>query len=1129
VNALERLVEVWAEGPGGIGRCGSGWVVGWRGVFTARHVVDPFLTADPVAGGPPDTDARITRGVCLVRRGGATGFGDWVNSEVLWLHPTLDVALLKVTPGEGQRWEPPKDRSPRLAGLGERALTGETVGFPDAEQKPSGERDSEHAMGRLLPLGGLRDPEALVPFDVDAAVPDDAALWQGISGSGVRDEYGRLIAVVVKAHPDRQQRRLFVVPVGHLARDPAFARAAGDLGLDPVVEHRFAPVWRRNVDCRGLTEEGVPAAAGDVADPGVFGVHTAVADDTRGGSLPVYLPRQRDADFDMACDEAVTGGRRLVLVVGDSAAGKSRSAAEAAHRHPTLGARRLVVPILDGGLSRLLDAVSLDGTLVWLDDLDKHVARGLDTATFRRLLDHYDAVVVATIRASELQARGGDLSDPVWELLNEAGRVRRIELDAALRDTELAEAHERFSDRGLLDALDHGIGLGEWLLAGPRLEEKLLGGKGPRRALLDTVVAWYRTGLKQPLPEAELRRLWVASLDSDLRQLLERRTASDQEHLFRDACAWACEPLIARPLHEQALVTEERDGYVANDYVVDRVVKRSDRPPVPAPVWRLATDIARQSFIAGNGVRLWNVGVAAYGENAPDHAITAMGALASAGDPNAMFNLGVVLQQRGDPEALVEAETWWRRAAQHDQPNAMLNLGLLLQQRGDPDALVEAETWYRRAAQHDQPSALFNLGALLQQRGDPEALVEAESWYRRAAQYDDPDAMVGLGLLLEDRGDPKALAQAEFWYRRAAKHDDADAMVALGLLLEDRGDPEALAEAEIWWRRAAQHNDPDAMVNLGLLLKQRGRPEALAEAETWWRRAAEHDHPDAMVNLGLLLGGRGGPEALAEADTWWRRAAQHDHPEAMVGLGLLLEDRGGPEALAEAETWYRRAAQHDDPDAMFKLGVLLRQRGAPEALAEAETWWRRAAKHDHPDAMVGLGLLLGGWGGPEALAEANAWYRRAAKHDQPEHRRRGRRAGLTLALVGTAAAAVLAFVLVVAPSRDSESVEFALTPTELVPGARGTAKVTPEESGLRIELNATRLPRRDNGLFYQAWLRNDAGQAIPIGTFHDGNDVVLWAGVSLEDYPTLTITEETADNEQASSGRGVLVGTARSP
>jgi hypothetical protein len=36
--------------------------------------------------------------------------------------------------------------------------------------------------------------------------------------------------------------------------------------------------------------------------------------------------------------------------------------------------------------------------------------------------------------------------------------------------------------------------------------------------------------------------------------------------------------------------------------------------------------------------------------------------------------------------------------------------------------------------------------------------------------------------------------------------------------------------------------------------------------------------------------------------------------------------------------------------------------------------------------------------------------------------------------------------------------------------------------------------------------------------------VVLWAGVSPVDHPTITITEESDDGDPASSGRRVLVG-----
>jgi hypothetical protein len=138
-------------------------------------------------------------------------------------------------------------------------------------------------------------------------------------------------------------------------------------------------------------------------------------------------------------------------------------------------------------------------------------------------------------------------------------------------------------------------------------------------------------------------------------------------------------------------------------------------------------------------------------------------------------------------------------------------------------------------------------------------------------------------------------------------------------------------------------------------------------------------------------------------------------------------------------------------------------------------------------------------------------------------RRRGVRFGAAVAAVAAAAIVVIA----VAVTRDSadDGVQLALQPTQLVPAANGRARVFAEESGLRIELNATGLPRRDGGLYYQAWLRDAAGNLVPIGTFHDGDHVTLWAGVSLAEFPTLTITEEQADNDQASSGRRVLIGT----
>jgi hypothetical protein len=149
-----------------------------------------------------------------------------------------------------------------------------------------------------------------------------------------------------------------------------------------------------------------------------------------------------------------------------------------------------------------------------------------------------------------------------------------------------------------------------------------------------------------------------------------------------------------------------------------------------------------------------------------------------------------------------------------------------------------------------------------------------------------------------------------------------------------------------------------------------------------------------------------------------------------------------------------------------------------------------------------------------------------------EARRNRRRtfAPTRLVVAGAAVAAVLVVaigVAVLTSGTSNQRFRAALGPTDLVPGANGEAQLTKTSSGWRIELDATGLPRLDNGRFYEAWLRNGAGVLVPIGTFNEGKNVTLWAGVSPKTFTTLTVTRERADGDQASSGEKVLVGTVK--
>lgn len=276
MRAPQRLVEVWAANADGRGQCGSGWVVGQSGVLCCRHVLDRYL-----AGVAENHDRPAGLGVqpvLQIRQATASSATDWIGCIIAWQHPVRDLVLLQIIPGAEQSWNPPMEQPTRLAATGQRPSVCVAIGFLDAEVKPTRLRGSDQAAGRLLPAGGARDPQGLVPFDVDTSVPSDAALWAGFSGSVVHDEHDRLVALVAKVHPDRRQRRLLVVPVEDAATDPAFASEAAAVGLDPTVEDHQAPLWRHSVDPRALTAAGVPARVADVGDLRAVGVHSSPVD-----------------------------------------------------------------------------------------------------------------------------------------------------------------------------------------------------------------------------------------------------------------------------------------------------------------------------------------------------------------------------------------------------------------------------------------------------------------------------------------------------------------------------------------------------------------------------------------------------------------------------------------------------------------------------------------------------------------------------------------------------------------------------------------------------------------------------------------------------------------------------------
>jgi hypothetical protein len=134
------------------------------------------------------------------------------------------------------------------------------------------------------------------------------------------------------------------------------------------------------------------------------------------------------------------------------------------------------------------------------------------------------------------------------------------------------------------------------------------------------------------------------------------------------------------------------------------------------------------------------------------------------------------------------------------------------------------------------------------------------------------------------------------------------------------------------------------------------------------------------------------------------------------------------------------------------------------------------------------------------------------------------------AISAAAAAAVAALVVALAannPAPTAQQFATVVSGTGLAPSAHGSATLTKTSSGWRIELSATGLPRLSNGRYYEAWLKSSTGILVPVGTFNEAKHVTLWSGVPPTGSATLTVTQQKADGNPASSGKLVLSGAIR--
>lgn len=109
---------------------------------------------------------------------------------------------------------------------------------------------------------------------------------------------------------------------------------------------------------------------------------------------------------------------------------------------------------------------------------------------------------------------------------------------------------------------------------------------------------------------------------------------------------------------------------------------------------------------------------------------------------------------------------------------------------------------------------------------------------------------------------------------------------------------------------------------------------------------------------------------------------------------------------------------------------------------------------------------------------------------------------------------------------EPETVVVAMAGTELAPEAQGAVSLREHPSGWWIWLEVEGLPPAPEDTYYQGWVWRD-GEGVSIGTFHlrGGTDpVTLWAGVDVNEYPSIWITLQDEGGGTEASDRVMMRG-----
>ncbi|MFE2976508.1 hypothetical protein [Streptomyces sp. NPDC059258] len=296
-----------------------------------------------------------------------------------------------------------------------------------------------------------------------------------------------------------------------------------------------------------------------------LGVHSPMVVSGWSG-IPHYVTRSIDIELDAHFD----GG--MIVIEGGSASGKTRAAYEAMLRNVAkTGERPVVIPKDGRSLRKLIAAgYNLKGSIVWLDDVEKHIGLdGIDDGISRLFTNNSDVLFLATLRsrakaAMELAAvgpSGRSLASISQAVLSGATTLRIAHhLDSGERKAAAGHAN----DPRIAAALSSEVaGFAEYIAAAPatlsRWQDGRDGSNEIGAALVSAAVDLRRAGYLSAIPREWLEAMHVAYLDP-------RIQARTDEAQLDAAFSWAIQMVRGA---SSCLEVQGKGLYSPFDYLVD--------------------------------------------------------------------------------------------------------------------------------------------------------------------------------------------------------------------------------------------------------------------------------------------------------------------------------------------------------------------------------------------------------------------------------------------------------------------------------------------------------------------------------------------------------------------------------